>query len=121
MLRKLKKMISGSVTDDLIAQYTPEIKHKLQEVLSGVEANVVNDDGSYLQKVVPPVRLAVESAASGATKLIPSFDQRFDLAMLHLRDELIVSHENNLSLVDDFDEHLPDVLKSGFEKAKEAV
>lgn len=121
MFNKLKSMAGGDLTGDLAAKYGPEIKQKLYDVLSKVNADTVNVDDSYLQKVVPPVRMAVDSAASGATKLIPGFNQKFDVAMLHLRDELIVTNNDNLELAGDFDSRLPDVLKTGFEKAKEAV
>lgn len=121
MFGKLKEMAGGNATQALVEKAGPEIKQKLQEVLSKVDANIVNDDDSFVQKVIPPLKLAVESSASGATKLVPGFDNKFDTAMFHLRDELIVTSDNNLDLAQDFDERLPEVLKTGFEKAKETA
>jgi|GEM_PF-1044749 len=120
MLGKLKKMASGNIGDEMLEKYAPELKAKLDEVITSVNAEVVTNNESYLEKVVPPVRIALDSAASGATKLIPGFNKKFDVAMLHLRDELVVASEGSLSLAGDFDERLPEVLKAGFEKAKEA-
>jgi len=121
MFGKLKDMAGGNATQILIEKAAPEIKRKLQEVLSKVDANTVNNDDSYAQKVIPPLKLAVESSASGATKLVPGFDNKFETAMFHLRDELIVTNDYNLDLAQDFDARLPEVLKTGFEKAKETA
>ena len=118
MFGKLKDMAGGNATQVLIDKAAPEIKRKLQEVLSKVDANTVNHDDSFAQKVIPPLKMAVDASSSGATKLIPGFDNKFETAMFHLRDELIVTNDVNLELANDFDARLPEVLKAGFEKAK---
>lgn len=121
MFGKLKEMAGGNATQMLVDKAGPEIKRKLQDLLSKVDANTVNDDASYAQKVIPTLKMAVEASASGATKLVPGFDNKFEAAMFHLRDELIVTNDYNLDLANDFDTRLPEVLKTGFEKAKETV
>jgi hypothetical protein len=91
MFGKLKEMAGGNITQALVDKAGPEIKRKLQEVLSKVDANTVNNDDSYAQKVIPTLKMAVEASASGATKLVPGFDNKFEAAMFHLRDELIAT------------------------------
>jgi len=121
MFGKLTEMVGGNATQVLADKAGPEIKRKLQELLSKTDANTVNDDDSFAQKIIPPLKVAVDASASGATKLVPGFDNKFESAMFHLRDELIVTNDYNLDLANDFDARLPEVLKEGFEKAKEVV
>jgi hypothetical protein len=54
----------------------------------------------------------VLAAASGATKLIPQFEERFKSIMLALRDELLVFEENRVRLVDDYQSRLQALLVS---------
>ena len=119
MFGKLKDIAGSGALQKLIDKVGPEIKLKLQECLATVDSGIISDDASYGQNVIGPVKLAVEASASGATKLVPHFDDKFDIAMLHLRDELIVTQGAGVALVEDFDQRLPDVLKSGFEKTRE--
>lgn len=119
MFGTLKEMAGGNVTQALADKAGPEMKRKLQEILSKTDVNTVNDDDNFAQQVVPPLKMAVDASASGATKLVPDFDTKFETAMLHLRDELIVTNDYNLDLAADFDDRLPEVLKTGFEKANE--
>ena len=121
MFGKRKDVTAGNATQMLVDKAGPEIKRKLQEMLSKVEAHTINDDDSFAQTVIPPVKLAVASTASGATKRVPDFDNTFDSVMFHLRDELIVTNDFNLELAKDFDARLPEVVKTGFEKAKETA
>ena len=68
--------------------------------------------------VVTPALVMVSAAGGGVTSLIPNFDARFAVAMLHLRDELVVVDEtkNSVELAADYQKRLPEVLVAGFKK-----
>ena len=119
MFGMIKNIAAGGALESLVERYGSEIKQKLQEVLGAVDNAVINDDPTFTDKVSTPVRVAVVASAGGATSLVSNFDKRFDVAMLHLRDELIVTDGTRPALVDDFDRRLPEVIKTGFAKVIE--
>ena len=119
MFGKLKDLASGNATQAMIDKIGPEIKQRLQDIIASVDASTISNDDSFAEKVIPPLKLSVEASASGATALVPDFDHKFNVSMFHLRDELIVTDNNSVRLADDFDARLPEVLKTGLEKAKE--
>ena len=121
MFGKLKEMASNGALDKVIEKVSPTIKEKLQEAIANIDSGIVSEDDRFTDKVITPIKLAVIASARGATQLVPGFDQKFNIAMLHLRDELIVVDGPSISLIDDFDNKLPEVLKSGFEKTKEVA
>ena len=120
MFGKLKEAAGNGAVQKLIDMAAPGLKDQLIENLNKVNPDAVKHDESYEEKVINPLNLTVSASSSGATKLIPGFDSKFKVAMLHLRDELIDATGDSVKLVEGFDKKLPDVLKSGFEKAKAA-
>lgn len=53
------------------------------------------------------------------TSLIPDFEKRFAIAMLYLRDELVIVDVTNgtVGLVPDYEARVPDVLTEGFKRS----
>lgn len=70
----------------------------------------LRDDVSYGTHVVRPAYLALAAAVSGATKLIPHFEDRFTRLMHALRDELLVFEGETVRLVEDYQSRLQTVL-----------
>ena len=109
MLEKLKEMASTAALEKAVASFEPVVREHLSRA-QALGASVLRDDASYSANVVRPAFLAVIAAASGATKLIPHFEDRFGRVMLALRDELVLIEDNGVRLVDDFHKRLPSVL-----------
>ena len=109
MLGKLKEIASSGAIEKAIASFEPIVREHLWNA-QALGAAIVRDDASYAAKVVDPAYLAVVAATSGATKLIPQFEQRFGRLMLALRDELVLFEGDSVRLVDDFRTQLPSVL-----------
>lgn len=118
MFGKLKESITSHGADTLANKLAPELENQLQAQISQVTPDVVFEDHSFHKYVVDPLRIAVSACISGADKLIPNFDEKFGIALLHIRDELIERQENQVAMVENYKEQLPDVLKSGFAKAQ---
>ncbi|HMK36038.1 MAG TPA: hypothetical protein VK463_13280 [Desulfomonilaceae bacterium] len=80
--------------------------------------NEIKCDETFINRFIKPTLGAMALATSGATRLILKFDQRFTMAMLHTRDELVIVPEDSdrVSLTEDFQERLPTVLLEGFKK-----
>lgn len=74
----------------------------------------VRDDASYTTHVVRPAYLTLVAAVSGATKLIPQFEDRFTSIMHALRDELLIFEGETVRLVDDYQSRLQAILVSSF-------
>ena len=109
MLGKLKEMASAAALEKAVASFEPVVREHLSKV-QALGAGIVRDDASYAANVVRPAYLAVVAAASGATKIIPQFEDRFSRVMLALRDELVLVDDNTVRLVEDFHTRLPAVL-----------
>jgi hypothetical protein len=121
MFGKLKDAAQNGAVQKLLELVAPELKDKLLDAMDKIDPSMIKHDESFEEKVINPIKLSILAASSGATKLIPQFDAKFRVAMLHLRDELIEVSDTKISLAEGFDKKLPDVLKSGFEKAKQAA
>jgi len=109
MLGKLKEMASTAALEKAVASFEPVVREHLSKV-QVLGAAIVRDDASYAANVVRPAYLAVVAASSGATKVIPQFEDRFGRVMLALRDELVLVEDNTVRLVEDFHVRLPSVL-----------
>lgn len=117
MFSKLKSAVSDGPIKSVIEKVAPQLLVKLEEV-SKLGASDIKNDEKFKSIVVAPALLAVQAASSGATRLIPNFDDRFGAALLHLRNELIVVDESNnqVTLAANFQSRLADVLVEGFKK-----
>ena len=109
MLTKLKEMASSAALEKAVASFEPVVREHLSHVQT-LGAAVIRDDASYAANVVRPAYLAVVAASSGATKIIPQFEDRFRSVMLALRDELVLIEGSSVRLVEDFHLRLPAVL-----------
>lgn len=109
MLTKLKEMANTAALEKVVASFEPVVRQHLSQV-QALGAAVIRDDASYAANVVRPAYLAVVAATSGATKIIPQFEDRFQRVMLALRDELVLIEGTSVTLVEDFQTKLPAVL-----------
>jgi hypothetical protein len=121
MFGKLKDAAQNGAVQKLVDMAAPGLKDKLLEIIQQVSPATVSHDESFVEKVVNPLKLSVAVSAGGATSLIPGFDAKFQVAMFHLRDELLEVTDSKVALVEGFDKKLPEVLKSGLQKAKQAA
>lgn len=121
MFGKLKELAGNSAAQKVIDMIAPGLKDKLLSTLEDASPSAIANDDNFDSKVIEPVKLSIVAASGGVTKMLPGFDAKFKIAMLHLRDELLVLDGEAVALVNDFDKKLPDVLKSGFDKAKKAA
>jgi hypothetical protein len=113
MLGKLKEMGGAAAAQQAIAKLEPLLHEHLSK-LKTIGADVVQDDLRYAKFVVEPAYLALLSASSGVTKLIPEFKERFSRLMLRVRDDLVVIDGTTVTLVEDFQARLPKVLTESF-------
>ncbi len=122
MLGKLKKLADKAtqtgMADKAIDKLCPELKTHLEK-LNHFKASELSCDTTFTDKFITPAKLALAVSTYGATKLIPRFEERFTLAMLHTRDEicLIDTDNNKVVLTTDAMERLPQVLQEGFKKS----
>lgn len=121
MFGMLKNIAAGSMAQQLLDKVTPDIKVKLQEILTTTDAQSIIDNGSFSALVVVPIKQIVIDSANGATSLVSNFDDIFEKTMQHLRDELMVIKGDSVFLADNFDADLSSVLKAGYEKAKSQI
>ena len=111
MFGKLKDLASAGVMEKAAVALEPIVREHLAKVQAlGVAS--VRDDASYVAHVVKPAYLAVLAAVSGATKLIPQFEERFSGIMHALRDELLVFENDSVRLVEDYQPRLRALLAS---------
>jgi aspartate 1-decarboxylase len=117
MFDKLKGAVGEGALKSAIETYGPRIGAKIAEITQ-LKAADVKDDARFTSYVVKPALATVIASSGGATKLISNFDQRFTVALLHLRDQLVVIDEANdsVGLVPDYQARVVDVLKEGFQK-----
>ena len=111
MFGKLKDLASAGVMDKAVVALEPIVREHLGKVHS-LGVATVRDDASYAAHVVKPAYLAVVAAVSGATKLIPQFEERFSGIMHALRDELLVFENDSVRLVEDYQPRLRALLSS---------
>ena len=116
MFDKFKNAVGESTLKAAADRVAPIIKEKLGEL--DLNPSEIADDEKYKTYVVGPMLLAVKAGTSGLTGLIADFDKRFLVAMLHLRDELLVIDPANkkVSLVPDYEARLPAALAEGLRK-----
>jgi hypothetical protein len=111
MFGKLKDLASGTAIEKAVEAVEPIVREHLSKVQALGVANV-RDDTSYATHIVRPAYLAVVAAVSGATKLIPQFEERFGRIMHALRDELLVFEGDSVRLVEDYQTRLQALLVS---------
>lgn len=111
MFGKLKDLASAGVMDKAVVAFEPIVREHLAKVET-LGVATVRDDVSYAAHVVKPAYLAVVAAVSGATKLIPQFEERFSGIMHALRDELLVFENDSVRLVQDYQPRLRTLLSS---------
>ena len=116
MFNKLKGAMESGSVQKAVDTVSPVVMKYLDEVL-GLTPESINDDAQFSKFIIHPAYLGVTSSAGGLTKLIPSFEQRFTDAFIHVRDELVVTDDGMVSLVDDYEDKLPKVLTDSL-KAK---
>lgn len=122
MIGKLKNLASKAVengaADKAIDKLCPELKVHLEK-LNAFKASELSCDGTFTDKFIKPAQIALAASTYGATKLIPRFDERFTVAMLHTRDEicLIDTETDKVSLTTDAMAKLPQILQDGFKKS----
>ena len=117
MFDKLKSSAGDAAIRKAIDKFAPTVNEKFAEITKLSCVDVKNDE-RFKKLVVTPALVMVSAASSGATSLIPNFDARFVVAMLHMRDELVVVDDtkNSVELAADYQKRLPDVLVAGFKK-----
>ena len=117
MFDKLKNSAGDAAIKKAVDKFGPVVNEKLAEVTKLSAVDVKNDE-RFKKFVITPALVMVSAAGGGVTSLIPNFDARFVVAMLHLRDELVVVDEtkNSVELAADYQKRLPDVLVAGFKK-----
>lgn len=109
MLGKLKDLASAGAVEKAIGAVEPIVREHLSKATSLSVASL-RDDASYGTHVVRPAYLALAAAVSGATKLIPQFEERFTRLMHALRDELLVVEGETVRLVEDYQSRIQTVL-----------
>ncbi len=118
MFNKLKSAIGDGPVRAAVENFSQQVSEKLTEVTTLSPADIT-DDARYKDYVVAPALLVVNASSSGMTSLIPNFEKRFSVAMLHLRDGLVIVDETNkiVGLVPGYQARVPDVLTEGFKKS----
>lgn len=111
MFGKLKDLASAGVVEKAVVALEPIVHEHLGKI-QALGIATVRDDTSYASHVVKPAYLAVAAAVSGATKLIPQFEERFSGIMHALRDELLVFDSDSVRLVEDYQLRLRALLTS---------
>jgi hypothetical protein len=118
MFNKLKSAMGDGPVRAAVENFSGKVSEKLKEISSLRPADVM-DDARYKEYVIAPALLAAEASSSGMTRLIPDFENRFAIAMLYLRDELVIVDAANgtVGLVLDYEARVPDVLTEGFKRS----
>jgi len=112
----VKGAMDGGMMAQVINTITPHVQPHLDKVLD-MNADAVQNDDEFKSTIVSPALVAVSAASSGSTSLIPRFEERFNIAMLHIRDELVVCEDGKVSLANDSQSRLPSVLEESFKKS----
>ncbi len=116
MLGKLNKVAGNGALQKAADAIAPSLHEHLEKAVGELSPAMVQDDDSYRETVVSPALLVASGASGGVTSLIPGFKEKFNSAMIHLRDELLVCTETSVALAEDVKERLPNVLMEGFKK-----
>lgn len=111
MFGKLKNLVGDKVFNQAVEKIKAELEPYLGSLLTMSPDNV-NDDAFFTDKFVQPAKDKVEEKTSGVSKMIPGFDNKFKTAMFAVRDELVVAEGGKVSLVSDYSDRLPNVLKA---------
>jgi len=112
----VKGAMDGGAMTQVVDTITPHIQPHLDKVLEMNTDDVQNDD-QFKSNIVSPALIAASAASSGATALVPRFDERFSMAMLDIRDELVICEDGKVRLADDCQSRLPSVLEASFKKS----
>jgi len=112
MFGKLKAAVGDSATKKITTILEPHIG-EVMEKMRQLSPKAISHNESYQSKVITPARLAILAASSGASKLLPKFDEKFERCMFHLRDELVDTSGEVIKFVPDFKAKLPETIKAG--------
>lgn len=118
MFNKLKSAMGSGPVRAAVENFSGQVSEKLKDI-SSLSPSDVMDDARYSEYVITPALLAAEASSSGMTNLVPDFERRFAVAMLYLRDELVIVDETKgtVGLVPDYRARVPDVLTEGFKRS----
>ncbi|MES9878943.1 MAG: hypothetical protein ABW117_17735 [Candidatus Sedimenticola sp. 1PA] len=114
MLGKLKGMAGNAAIKGAAEKMVPILDKQLQNA-SSLGVSVIQDDEKYQSAVIDPAYLSVTASAGGVTSLVPNLEEKFVKAMFQVRDEAIIIEDNNISLVDDLDTVLPQILMNAMQ------
>jgi hypothetical protein len=92
-----------------VAKILPQIQPHLQQ-MEQLDPELIRDNQRFTETVANPLLLTIAAASGGITSMIPDFKNRFTTAMLTLRDELVVFDHNRVTLVEDYQHRLPDLM-----------
>jgi hypothetical protein len=105
--------LSQSAVDALMPKVAP-----IFAMVCDLAPSVVADEAKYRSLIVEPAWIAASAMTGGLASAIPDLHQRFDFALIHARDELLVvdTTTERVTLVDGAMSRLPQVLLEGLKK-----
>jgi len=109
MFAKLKSKMGDGVINQAVEKIEQAVKPHIDKILT-LRPDDINNDDFYADQVINPAKLAIDVSTSGATQIIPKFEEKFKNAMFAIRDELIETTDTKITLVDDFENLYPQVL-----------
>ena len=116
MFGKLKDNLGSGAIDKAVNKFAPSLSVHMNKIKELKPTDVL-DNVKFNSMVISPMLLSISASSGGVTKLIPKFDQRFQSAMLHVRDELILIEDDKIKLAENSQTRLPTVLVEGFKKS----
>ncbi len=115
MFGKLKDMAGNAMVQRAVDQITP-IMHEQMEKIKSFKTEQLYDNEFFDNMVAKPAWTAISASLGGLTKLYPPLEQKFSGIMRHVRDELVLANDGQITLVEDFQGKLPGVLMEGLSK-----
>lgn len=110
---KLKSKFGNSAVEKVQQQIEAKVKPYIKSFTDLTPADL-NNDAVFYSKVISPAKTSVELSTSGATKLVPKFDDKFKNMMLKARNELVIISDSKVTLVEGFEGKIGTVVKTGF-------
>lgn len=115
MLGKLKSAIGDGAVQKAVDTIAPSLQPHLDK-LTELSPDLVQNDDSYTQKFIDPTWLAISASSGGVLNMVPKAKEKFQKAMIHLRNELLIFDGNSVKVADDASSRLPTVLLEGFKQ-----
>ena len=116
MFGNLKDKLCDSAVDKAINKFAPSLKEHM-DTIKTLKPTDIQDNIKFKTMIISPMLISVSASSGGVTKLIPKFDERFQSAMLHVRNELVLVENDKVKLVEDSETKLPNVLLDGFKQS----